>query len=75
MWLKRLLIVLPTATAPLIDDTWGAISFTWVPALITLAATVAIPLGMVVLFRFVPLLAIDEVEQEEARRTAEEARS
>jgi len=74
MWLKRLLIVLPTATAPLIDDTWGAVVITWVPALITLAATVAIPLGMLVLFRFVPLLAIDEVEQAQARRAAQEAR-
>jgi len=72
MWLKRLLIVLPTATAPLIGDVWGSITITWVPALITLAATAAIPLGMIVLFRFVPILAIDEVERELAHRAAQQ---
>ncbi len=67
MWLKRLLIVLPSATQPLIGDDWGAIRITWVPALITLAATAAIPLGLIALFRLVPLLAIDEVEQQSVR--------
>lgn len=73
MWLKRLLIVLPSATQPLIGDDWGPIRVTWVPALITLAATAAIPLGLMVLFRLVPLLAIDEVEQESGRVATEEA--
>lgn len=68
MWLKRLLIVLPTATLPLVDDVWGSIRITLVPALITLGATAAIPLGLIVVFRFVPVLAIDEVEHEVARQ-------
>ena len=65
MWLKRLLITLPSATLPLVDEAapWGSPVFTWVPTLITLGATAAIPLGLMILFRFVPVLAIDECEQ------------
>jgi Ni/Fe-hydrogenase subunit HybB-like protein len=65
MWLKRLLITLPSATLPLVDDAapWGSPVFTWVPTLITLGATAAIPLGLMILFRFLPVLAIDECEQ------------
>lgn len=68
MWLKRLLITLPSATMPLVDEAepWGSVVITWVPALITLGATAAIPLGLMVLFRFVPVLAIDEIEQASA---------
>lgn len=68
MWLKRLLITLPSATLPLVDEAepWGSAIFTWVPVLITLAATAAIPLGLMVLFRFVPVLAIDEIEEASA---------
>jgi Ni/Fe-hydrogenase subunit HybB-like protein len=61
MWLKRLLITLPTATAPLIGDAWGSVQFTWVAILITLGATAAIPLGLMIVFRFVPILALDEM--------------
>lgn len=61
MWLKRMLITLPSATVPLIGDEWGSFAITAVPALITLAATAGIPLGLLLFFRFVPLLAIDEV--------------
>jgi Ni/Fe-hydrogenase subunit HybB-like protein len=61
MWLKRLLITLPTATAPLIGDVWGSVQFTWVAIVITLGATAAIPLGLMLLFRFVPILALDEM--------------
>ena len=62
MWLKRLLIVLPSATSPLVGQDWGSFQFTWVPIVITLGATAAIPLGLLVLFRFIPILAIDEME-------------
>jgi molybdopterin-containing oxidoreductase family membrane subunit len=63
MWLKRILITLPSATMPLIGDEWGAAQFTWVPALLTIGATVAIPLGMLLLFRFVPLFAVHELQE------------
>ena len=64
LWLKRLLIVVPTATQPLIAGGWGAYHFTWVSTLITLAATAAIPLLLLLLFRFIPILSIYEIETE-----------
>jgi Ni/Fe-hydrogenase subunit HybB-like protein len=63
MWLKRLLITLPSATAPLIGDAWGSVQFTWVAIVITLGATAAIPLGLMVIFRFVPILSLDEMAE------------
>jgi len=65
MWLKRMLITLPAATAPLIGDTWGAAQLTWVAIVITLGATAAIPLGLMILFRFVPILSLDEMAEAE----------
>ncbi|HSO28685.1 MAG TPA: NrfD/PsrC family molybdoenzyme membrane anchor subunit [Candidatus Sulfomarinibacteraceae bacterium] len=72
MWLKRLLITLPSSTLPLIDDAgpWGTAVFTWVPLLITAAATAGIALGLMLLFRFVPILAIDEIEEAAAAEAA-----
>jgi len=67
MWLKRLLITLPTATAPLIGDVWGSVQFTWVAIVITLGATAAIPLGLMIIFRFVPILALDEMMEADSR--------
>lgn len=63
MWLKRLLITLPSATAPLIGDVWGSVQFTWVAIVITLGATAAIPLGLMIIFRFVPILSLDEMSE------------
>jgi len=42
---------------------WGTYHFTWVPISITLAATAAIPLLLLVLFKFVPILPISEMEE------------
>lgn len=64
MWLKRFLITFPPATAPLVDETWGEIQITWVPIVVSIAAIAAIPLGLLILFRFVPILAVDELERE-----------
>jgi len=61
MWVKRLLITFPSATAPLIGDVWGTIQITWVAIVVTVGATAAIPLGLMILFRFVPILALDEM--------------
>jgi Ni/Fe-hydrogenase subunit HybB-like protein len=70
---KRLVIVIPPATEPLVRSplaaggvlagNWGTYHFTWVPISITLAATAAIPLALLVLFRFVPILPIAEMEE------------
>jgi Ni/Fe-hydrogenase subunit HybB-like protein len=65
MWLKRLLITLPSATAPLIGDSWGSPQFTWVAIAITIGATAAIPLGLMVVFRIVPILSLDEMAEAE----------
>ena len=72
MWVKRLVIVIPPASEPLVHSpltlhgalasNWGTYHFTWVPISITLAATAAIPLLLLILFRFVPILAIAEIE-------------
>ncbi|MCL4423618.1 MAG: polysulfide reductase NrfD [Actinobacteria bacterium] len=73
MWVKRLVIVIPPATEPLVRSplsaggvlagNWGTYHFTWVPISITVAATAAIPLLLLVLFRFVPILPIAEMEE------------
>ena len=73
MWLKRLLITLPSASLPLIDEAepWGSAVFTWVSLSITVAAAAGIALGLLTIFRFVPILAIDEIEEAEAAGVAE----
>ncbi len=63
LWIKRLVIVLPPVTQPLIAGKWGSYHFTWVSITITLAGTAAIPLLLMLLFRFVPVLSIDEMEE------------
>ncbi|NNN09427.1 MAG: polysulfide reductase NrfD [Acidimicrobiaceae bacterium] len=73
LWIKRLVIVVPPATEPLVNSplakggvlagNWGTYHFTWVPISITVAATAAIPLLLLVVFRFVPILSISEMEE------------
>jgi Ni/Fe-hydrogenase subunit HybB-like protein len=76
LWLKRLLIVVPSATQPLIAGGWGAYHFTWISVLITLAATAGIPLLLLLLFRFIPVLSMFEMEAiEEAGERFETAES
>jgi len=75
MWLKRLLITLPSATVPLIGDVWGTVQVTWVAIVITLGAAAAIPLGLMVIFRFVPILAVDEMAEFDAHRPSAEPSS
>jgi Ni/Fe-hydrogenase subunit HybB-like protein len=71
MWLKRLLIVLPAATNPLIQGPWGSFSLTWVALAVTLAGAAAIPLLLMLFFRLVPILAVDEIEEIAAAEHAE----
>lgn len=61
MGLKRLLIVLPSTELPQMGTVWGSAQLALVPTLITLGAIAAIPLGLMLIFRFVPILAIDEM--------------
>ncbi len=73
MWVKRLVIVIPPATEPLVRSPlaasgvlagdWGSYHFTWVPISITVAASAAIPLLLLLLFRFVPILPVAEMEE------------
>lgn len=63
MWLKRMLMVADPATYDRITHTFGAFHFTWISVSITLAGLAAIPLLLMLLFRAVPLLSIDEIEE------------
>lgn len=63
MWLKRLLIVLPAATNPLIQGPWGDFELTWVAIAVTLAGAAAIPLLLMLFFKLVPILAVAEIEE------------
>lgn len=71
MWLKRLLIVVPAVAHPLIAGAWGSFQPTWVSIGITVGAAAAIPLLLMLFFKFFPILSIDEMEEV----AAEEARS
>jgi molybdopterin-containing oxidoreductase family membrane subunit len=71
LWLKRMLIVLPAVAHPLISGAWGSFQVTWVAIGITVGAAAAIPLLLMLFFKFFPILAIDEMEEvasDEARR-------
>lgn len=70
MWLKRLLIVLPAASNPLIEGPWGDFDLTWVAVAVTMAGVAAIPLLLMLFFKLVPVLAIDEIEELDAERSA-----
>ena len=63
MWLKRMIMVVDPGTYDRITNTFGAYHFTWVSVSITLAGLAAIPLLLMLLFRVVPLLSIDEIEE------------
>ncbi len=63
MWLKRMLMVVDPSTYDRVTRTFGSYQFTWVAVLITLAGVAAVPLLLMLLFRVVPLLSIDEMEE------------
>jgi molybdopterin-containing oxidoreductase family membrane subunit len=63
MWLKRMLIVVPAATNPLIDGSWGDFRLTWVVVAVTVAGVAAIPLLLMLFFKLVPILAVAEIEE------------
>jgi Ni/Fe-hydrogenase subunit HybB-like protein len=62
MWLKRLVMVSETSHYDQLTRSFGqSFQFTWVSISITLAGVAAIPLLLMLLFRVVPILAIDEL--------------
>lgn len=63
MWLKRMLIVVPAVTHPLIGGAWGTLEITWVAAGLTIGAAAAIPLLLMLFFKLFPLLSIYEMEE------------
>jgi len=63
MWVKRILMVVGPATYDTMTGGFGRYHYTWVPVSITLAATAAIPLLLMLLFRVVPILSIHEIEE------------
>jgi len=71
MWLKRILIVVPAATNPVIAGPWGDFKITWVAVATTVAGAAAIPLLLMLFFKLVPILAIEEIEEIEAEAEIE----
>ncbi len=83
MWVKRLVIVIPAATEPLVNSplsasgalssAWGTYHFSWVSIVVTVAFAAAIPLLLLILFKFVPVLAIAEMEEMAASQDSHSA--
>ena len=63
MWLKRFLIIVPTLAPSLLGDSYGSYTPSWVELMVTVGAAAAIPLLLVLLFRVVPVLSADEIEE------------
>ena len=72
MWLKRFLIVVPGMAEPLMPWDWGLYQPTWVEIAITIGSAAAIPLGLIILFFFFPVMSVHEMEEVEG--AAEPAR-
>lgn len=66
MWLKRMLMVTGPGTYNRITGTFGTYHFTWISVTVTLAGLAAVPLLLMLLFRIVPLLSVDEMEHAES---------
>lgn len=71
LFLKRFLMFIPPLTRPLIGTEFGSYTPSWVEIAITVGATAAIPLGLMVLFKMVPVLSVHEIEEIRAKRVAE----
>lgn len=64
LWLKRFLMVIPPLTNPLIESSTLPYEPSWVEGAVTLGALAAIPLGLMLMFRVIPVLSIHEMEEE-----------
>ena len=65
MWLKRFLIVVPGMAGPIMPWEWGRYAPTWVEIAITVGAAAAIPLMLIVFFRFFPVMSVHEMDEVE----------
>jgi len=65
MWLKRFLIVVPGMAEPIMPWDWGRYSPTWVEITITIGSAAAIPLLLIIFFRFFPVMSVHEMEEVE----------
>jgi len=65
MWLKRFLIVVPGMAEPLMPWDWGIYQPTWVEIAITVGSVAAIPLGLMIMFFFFPVMSVHEMEEVE----------
>jgi len=64
MWIKRLIMVVEAAGYDRLTMSFDDyFHFTWVSIAITAAGAAAIPLLLMLLFRVVPMLAIDEIQE------------
>ena len=70
-WLNRVLMVIVPATYDMINGTFGVYNWTWVNASITIGAMASVPLLLLLLFRFVPILSVTEIEQVELEQLEE----
>jgi molybdopterin-containing oxidoreductase family membrane subunit len=63
MWVKRFLIVVPAMATPMMPTTFGAYWPSRVEVAVTLAAAAAVPLLLMLFFRFFPIISIYEMEE------------
>ncbi|HEX4744066.1 MAG TPA: NrfD/PsrC family molybdoenzyme membrane anchor subunit [Candidatus Limnocylindria bacterium] len=63
MWLKRFLIVVPGMADPIMPWDWGRYTPTWVELAITVGSAAAIPLLLIVFFRFFPVMSVHELDE------------
>lgn len=71
LFLKRFLMFIPPLTRPLIGTEVASYSPSWVEGAVTLGAAAAIPLGLMLLFKVVPVLSVHEIEEIREKRVDE----
>ncbi len=65
MWVKRVIMVVETSAYDRLSNSFGeSFQFTWVSTSVTVGGAAAIALLLMLLFRFVPLLSIAELQQQ-----------
>jgi Ni/Fe-hydrogenase subunit HybB-like protein len=74
MWLKRFLIVVPGMAEPIMPWDWGRYSPSWVEITITIGSAAAIPLILIVFFRFFPVMSVHEMDEVEGAEVEPRAR-